>query len=553
MQNGLVKCVLVYNTNMDACLECKQDFSVLDSDNTFYDKISVPAPKLCPLCRVKRRMVFRNERNLYRRKCDKCSKDMLAIYKVDASFPVYCYDCWWGEEWDPFAYGQDYAEGRSFFEQFAELAKRVPHLGLVYSHSENCDYTNYINYSKNCYLIFGCHGDEECYYGWRTHDSYQCLDNCQLDKSKFCYECVDCDECYELLFSQDCTNCTSSAFLYDCKSSTDCLFSTGLRNKQYCIFNKQYSREGYLKEKAKYDLSSYEGLEVAKKLFAEFLKSYPRRATFVINSENVAGDHIINSKNIHYSFNLKNAEDGAYLESCEDIKDSMDATFSGWPAELIYECISAGIGCHNQKFSVTTWTCSDVEYCDSCHNSKDLFGCFGLRRQRQYCILNKQYNCEEYEKLRAQIIKDMRLRGEYGEFFPVSMSPFEYDETIAFEFFPPSEQAMLRPKDYVKQTFELADTVVDTKDSVCDEILECIQCSKNYRIVYKELEFYRKFKIALPRSCPDCRHHARMAKRSGGRIWKTSCSECSGVVETTYKAKDGLNVLCEKCYLGRVY
>jgi hypothetical protein len=40
-------------------------------------------------------------------------------------------------------------------------------------------------------------------------------------------------------------------------------------------------------------------------------------------------------------------------------------------------------------------------------NVSHLFGCIGLRNQ-QYCILNKQYTKEEYEKTVALIIEHMQ-------------------------------------------------------------------------------------------------------------------------------------------------
>jgi hypothetical protein len=33
-------------------------------------KYSIPTPQLCPECREQRRISFRNERKLYKRKCD---------------------------------------------------------------------------------------------------------------------------------------------------------------------------------------------------------------------------------------------------------------------------------------------------------------------------------------------------------------------------------------------------------------------------------------------------------------------------------------------------
>lgn len=62
------------------CRLTGKEFIVTDRDLEFYDKVSpifagkkylIPSPTLCPEERQKRRLCFRNERNLYQRKCDK--------------------------------------------------------------------------------------------------------------------------------------------------------------------------------------------------------------------------------------------------------------------------------------------------------------------------------------------------------------------------------------------------------------------------------------------------------------------------------------------------
>ena len=78
-------------------------------------------------------------------------------------------------------------------------------------------------------------------------------------------------------------------------------------------------------------------------------------------------------------------------------------------------------------------------YC--AQNVSHLFGCVGLRN-KQYCVLNKQYTKDEYEKLVAKIIEQMQQRGEWGQFFHPALSPFGYNETVAQEYYPSTfEQA----------------------------------------------------------------------------------------------------------------
>ena len=52
------------------CQNCKSEFTIEPEDFVFYEKMKVPAPTWCSRCRLIRRMAYRNERTLYKRKCD---------------------------------------------------------------------------------------------------------------------------------------------------------------------------------------------------------------------------------------------------------------------------------------------------------------------------------------------------------------------------------------------------------------------------------------------------------------------------------------------------
>ena len=111
-----------------SCQNCKYNFTIYPEDLVFYDAIKVPMPTFCPDCRAQRRLVWRNERTLYKRKCDLCSKSVIGIYPENTPFPVYCYDCWYGDGWDPLSYGVEYDSSVSFFEQLKTLINTVPRL-----------------------------------------------------------------------------------------------------------------------------------------------------------------------------------------------------------------------------------------------------------------------------------------------------------------------------------------------------------------------------------------------------------------------------------------
>lgn len=414
------------------CIACSGKFDIVEDDKVFYDKFKVPAPTHCPECRQKRRMAWRNERNLYKRKCDLCEKAIISNHHDKTPFPVYCNRCWWSDKWDATDYGRDYDFSRPFFEQFKELLNTVPRLNLGTSNNENCDYVNYANYSKDCYLSYGLHHSEKCYYCWRTHDCMGCFDSSQLNQCQYCLECIDCDNCYELSFGQLCQGCSSSYLLYNCRSCNDCFLCCNLVRKKYCILNEQYTQSEYenkIKELRR------QPLEILWQQFEELKRRHPHKNLNVINCKDCYGDYLINSDNCINAFSGKECQDCRYTFLTEKAKDCMDCDITGWPAELCYEGTSNGVNAFMNRFSSICWTCSNICYCDSCFNSGDLFGCIGAAG-KHFCILNKQYSEEEYKELTEMAISHMRKTKEWGEFFPMEISPFQYEETIAQEYYP---------------------------------------------------------------------------------------------------------------------
>ena len=96
---------------------------------------------------------------------------------------------------------------------------------------------------------------------------------------------------------------------------------------------------------------------------------------------------------------------------------------------------------------------------------------------------------------------------------------------------------------------QVPDTIAETPDDICKKILTCETCSKNYRIVEPELQFYRKMNLPVPRNCPDCRHKARMTLRNPRHLWKRTCDNCNKEIETTFAPEREEKVFCEECYL----
>ncbi len=191
------------------------------------------------------------------------------------------------------------------------------------------------------------------------------------------------------------------------------------------------------------------------------------------------------------------------------------------------ECHEIGDGVTSVYFSDQIWNgCHDIYYCKAClNNCGNLFGCMGLK-QKNYCILNKQYTKEEYEDLLPRIFAHMTHSassgsGELGEFFPSTLSPFGYNETLAQEYFPLSKDDAIA-KEYKwsdadnvttiheSSNYEIPDDIGDTEDEICDKILSSEVSSQPFKLVSQELKFYKKMNIAVPRISHNERHFLRM-------------------------------------------
>ena len=195
---------------------------------------------------------------------------------------------------------------------------------------------------------------------------------------------------------------------------------------------------------------------------------------------------------------------------------------------------------------------------------------------KQYCILNKQYTKEEYEKLVPKIIEQMKSmpyidkNGKsygYGEFFPAEISPFAYNEAITQDYFPIDKKEAeaqnylwreYKPNSY-KTTIRgsnLPLTITEVDDSILDEVIECEITKRPFKILEQELSFYRRFDLPLPSIHPDERHNRRLKLRNPMVLRKRKCFSCQKEIDTTYllESEGGpKKVVCTECYNKEIY
>lgn len=509
------------------CAACSSPFFVDAGDQAFYQKMTVPHPTHCPKCRLQRRLAWRNERTLYKRHCSKSGREMISNLGPDAPFPVYHVEEWNKDDWQaPFL---SYDFSRPFFDQFKELMRVSPRQHKATAGNEvNAEYMNHAGNSKNCYYTFNSEYNEDCYYMRLADHCRDCVDGTNVFNSELCYECVNVDHGYNLRFSDDCKGCSDSWFLRNCRGVKNSIFCYGLEQKEYHVFNEPKSKEEYEKFVAELKLNTWSGLQAAHKKWMAWSAQFPLRRTILQNCENSTGEALYNCKNALDCFSASELQDCRYVLNTVKAKDSYDLYAYG-EVELALEYVTA-FRSYNVKFSCYIMNCSDIEYSDTLWNSKNCFGCVGLKG-RSYCILNKQYTKEEYEKMVPKIVDHMRKTKEWGEFSPPSIGLFAYNETIAQNFYPLTKEQAL------KEGFLWRDETRQVKE---------------FKLTPQEVAFYKREGLPAPTLHPNERYRERLARKLPRRLWDRACGQCGAAIQTPYAPERPEKVVCEKCYLKAV-
>ena len=533
------------------CKITGKEFEITDKDLEFYKKVWVPTPTLCPEERQRRRMTWRNDRIFYKRICDFSGKKIISMYDAGTEFPVYNQDEWWSDKWDALNYGQDFDFERPFFEQFGKLLSKVPRISLINKLPENAEYCNFALGNKNSYLLFTSWENEDCAYLNRAWNCNNTLDGINVKDCDLCYEVSDSTNCFKSLYITNCKDCSDSMYSENLINCSYCFGCSNLTNKQYHIGNKPVAKENY-QEKVNELLSD-------KKLLAEFLKNQKDKQFHKDiqgkQNQNCSGNFLSYSKDSDFCFDASHLEDCRYCSNITESKNVYD-TDNDDHSELVYESIGSEQN-YLHLFNDISWFNKHLLYSSLCFHSENSFGCIGLKN-KEFCILNKQYTKEEYNVLLPKIIAHMRNTWEWGEFFPLSLSPFSYNESVAQDFYPLTSESVeqfggkWKIKDASAQYHwsrkVLPENIDDVSDDIVKEVLTCDCCEKNYRIIGLELSLYRKLWVSVPKNCFNCRYDQRLLKKRNRTLYERSCDGCSNNILSIYPKSSWKTVYCEGCY-----
>ncbi len=558
------------------CTDCGAPFDFSTEEQTFIEKMSFTfgstvihpvEPRQCPTCRMVIRVSNRNENNLHRNVSAVTGKPLISIYAPEPlwgePYKVYTQDEWNADEFDPIVYGRDVDLNRPFFEQYAELTKAVPHMAVVTMSNENSDYTTGTAFCKNCYLLNSSENCEDCMYGKLYQTCNDVLDSAYMYDSELCYSCFslyNCSRCTYVSFSKNSHDCLFSSNLQGCKN---CCLCTNLTQKEYYFRNQPLSKEEYEKRVAEVMGSHATFIAMSAEL-ANMMQQKTWKYANIVDSEHSTGDYLEHCQNCTDCYDVDGGQDCRYLQVGGGAKDCWHSSNLYLKPQLYYETLGSLEG-YNCAYCLYVFYCQNMLYCEQCYTCKDCFGCFGLKR-KQYCIFNKQYTQEEYERLVPQIIEKMKESGEWGLFFPPRFSPFGYNESVAQEYEPKSEtdatskgfywRAQKDDMPQVKSVIpaaDLPDNISDVTDDILDHAISCAETGRPFRIQKPELDFYRNQQIPLPRLHPVIRYEHRMRIRNPRHLYMRQCMKCSKEIQTTFAPERPETVYCEQCYLEAVY
>ena len=323
--------------------------------------------------------------------------------------------------------GINYNSETGFFHSFDSLFKNIDMFNSCqYWNNINSNFSESVLNGKNVYLTFAAISDCEnvCY-------SISVKDNCSdvfnslmiQPNSQDIYFATNVSSSYKVFYSryiQNSNNIWFSTNLIGCQECIDC---DNLENVSYHINNKQYPQEEYFIKKEEILSDKY-----------SFLDKY---TSLKIWGNNIGcgnirkGDALFNCFDISdakHSFNVKWGKNLIFTGWVQWVEDAYDICGGGSPTSHDIYGVAGVSGDH--VYCSSHIIGSNIFYSFYLENCSFCIGCVWLKN-KQYCILNKQYTKEQWEILADKIFTQMESDWILWDFFPGNINPYYFNDTIA--------------------------------------------------------------------------------------------------------------------------
>ncbi len=405
-------------------------------------------------------------------------------------------------------YFLDYDFSKWFFENFKDLFEKTPlQYMLDFWNNENSDFADAAFWVKNAYLTFVA-------WFWIENVAYSAF--CYLNSSNIYNSFLiqaNCNNIYfwawiinsfNVFYSKyvnDSSNIWFSTNLIWCQ---ECIFCNWLQNGKYFFQNKQYEKEEYL--------------EIKKQLLGkkeEFLNNYK----FISKNEPI--NYL--SENVNWKYNIKchNVENWYWINNTSNSRNVIITwwdgiynfydSFDAWLNSSDFYWVNwAWSGAKNIYLSTQIDQSSNIYYSYFLKNCSFCIWCIWLKN-KSYCIFNKQYSKEEWYELADKIFAQMDSDWILWEFFPWSLNPFYFNDTMAYlidDTFTKEEvekEGYLWRNEEIKVDLSEWVEVVNVKDldivNFDESILKKVIVDNNwnyYKIIKMEYDFLKKHNLPLP-------------------------------------------------------
>lgn len=536
------------------CKETGEPFEITAKDIEMFKLLRVPPPTTVWWAAVRRHRAFMAGYDLFQRPAMN-GEVVVSFYDGESPAKILPKSEWNSDDFDPHVYQMSAATERPFFEQWAELSRNVPRPAIIqYGRIENSEWCSYAFNYKDCYGSYAGTGVEDAVYsdsnGWSKH----VLEVLLSGWCEFSYDSTCCMRSSRLLFCERCEDSMDLKFCLGCRNCSDCFGCSNLKNKKFCFLNEQLSEEEYRKRMAEIDLSDSRVVDQWRKKIGKMFESTYRRAAHVIRSEAAIGDDIEDCRDVS-GVTVRKSERAYYCFGIGSLgRDIMRLSYGG-EVERCYECADA-LSSFNNLFCISTNNCINVEYSELLANCENCFGCIGLKFKK-FCIFNRQYTEEEYWPLLDAIKTAMLERGEYGEFFSYSASPFAYNLSHSGMMFPLGKEEVepLGGRWYdwpaapdAEDVSVIPERLADVTDDIVKKRFRCPETGRAFFFIPREIAMHRELNVALPRVHPIVGRIRRTAIAMPPRLYERTCSSCGIAVQTRIPPTVTSPVLCQSCY-----
>ncbi|MBU0531082.1 MAG: hypothetical protein ABIG32_00860 [Candidatus Uhrbacteria bacterium] len=540
---------------------------VMDEEEIgWYKKFNVPPSKRSPLARQRVMAGFMIGYQWWWQRHPETNKPVLTFVHPASGIKVLPDKEWHAADFSGIY--ADYDPARSFFEQLGELERRVPfQAARNLIEPENSIAVNSFGDINSYFTALNSQAENSFYCVW-SHRAIESSDIHNVATVQQSHQIDDAGRIFNSRYVRDSGQIQNSAFMAFCSDCEDCFGAVSQKRKKYLWFNEQLNESEYQKRISGIDLGTRSEVLRYQERFDEMLRESVWPENMSVDAEGCVGEYLFNVRNCRYCYQC--------------VKASRDLFFCGFTASDTHDsayCLSAisaadSYGCVDIFDSHACLLCNSVggslhlEYCLQCIDCENCFGCVGLRRKK-FCIFNRQFTEDDYWKQLDEIKCALLARGEYGEFFPLAMSPCYFPQSGAAMYFGATAEdgRQLGAAEYDPESLgAIGEDLIDTaKTRRSDEVPDSIdaldvdewagtpimdtESKRRFAMIKPEIAHYQKLRIAPPDRHPVFRIQQMMRRANIAVFEEVRCAKChQSLTVAKNLAFPQRTIYCEACY-----